>query len=754
MEGRIYVVFPGSRPSTVSIIHKRQPAVEDKVEFDPKGVNVDWNLFGVAAGEGGASTLIIPHLVSVPLPQAVAISILTVAGDALPSESRVAIIKRDDWSVYQAFRFPGSPGGPTAQNFVPNGITRNGYVLFGNGHIALPNSMDAWISIASTPPDFPVEKIRPRGPTVVVVAATDRFFAFALTPEGYKSLGLTPSGLESVYVHDRKLNTWKEITSASTVPVGRRIFGSWLATIVEVYIKGEGNPENPGRENERSYQLTRENQGDLELQRLPNTRELYAEAAAKGISIPGLLLMDNLEDGRRITLNTRQEDSEILDVRSDGLVLYRVNDSIFAAQIEGSKLSKPTVVVKDEDVPEVHWVFWSHFEPLPAKSLPLGRVAAGQTGPSSLDAELIQAANLGDGAAVRQLLQKGANIEARDEYGATALTLAAHYSNAEVVKLLLDKGANVEAHDKYGSAALPLAAEQGKTDVVNLLLEKGANIEARDQYDSTPLLRAVFGGHPETVKVLIDRHANVEAQDKGGRTALLLAVQGKNREIVNLLLESGAKINAGGEKSPLLWAVRQNNTDIVKVLLDKGANPEVVDQDGAMPLTMAVGQGNVEIVKLLIDKGVHPADYGSSVLFRGRNSMEMLKLLLDKGANVNARDTNGATMLIESVRGDKIEVMRLLLDHGADINAKDNEGMTALMKAAFWGKLDIARLLLEKGTDLNAVDNQGHTALSFATSGAVHNPELLNLLKEKGAQPGKPFQPLIPLVPHRSSGGA
>jgi hypothetical protein len=84
-------------------------------------------------------------------------------------------------------------------------------------------------------------------------------------------------------------------------------------------------------------------------------------------SIPGTLLLDNLEDGRRITIDTGQEDSEILTVRADGLVLYRVNDSIFSAQIEGDKLSQPTLVVKDEDVPEVHWVFWS---PAAAGALP------------------------------------------------------------------------------------------------------------------------------------------------------------------------------------------------------------------------------------------------------------------------------------------------------------------------------------------------------------------------------------------------
>jgi len=42
-----------------------------------------------------------------------------------------------------------------------------------------------------------------------------------------------------------------------------------------------------------------------------------------------------------------------------GRILYRVNDSIFSAQIEGDKPTKPTLIVKDDDVPEVHWVFWS-----------------------------------------------------------------------------------------------------------------------------------------------------------------------------------------------------------------------------------------------------------------------------------------------------------------------------------------------------------------------------------------------------------
>ena len=51
-------------------------------------------------------------------------------------------------------------------------------------------------------------------------------------------------------------------------------------------------------------------------------------------------------------------DSEILDVSGD-IVLYRVNDAIYQARITGNQINDKKILVKDEDVPEIHWVFWS-----------------------------------------------------------------------------------------------------------------------------------------------------------------------------------------------------------------------------------------------------------------------------------------------------------------------------------------------------------------------------------------------------------
>jgi hypothetical protein len=177
-------------------------------------------------------------------------------------------------------------------------------------------------------------------PNPAIVATSTRWLVL---DSHYQDKSLGPR--VSFPVYDRVHGRWTSVDvegNASSL----RLFGEWVAVIVAIR-----NPEHkagPGRENERS----------LPTDRLPSVQNEYAIFAGKWGFFPGVLTLQNLADGRKIRIETGQEDSEILRLEND-IVLYRVNDTIYEAKIIGHQLKDSTVIVKDEDVPEIHWAFWS-----------------------------------------------------------------------------------------------------------------------------------------------------------------------------------------------------------------------------------------------------------------------------------------------------------------------------------------------------------------------------------------------------------
>ena len=97
----------------------------------------------------------------------------------------------------------------------------------------------------------------------------------------------------------------------------------------------------------------------------------------------------------------------------------------------------------------------------------------------------------------------------------------------EIVRLLLQRGADINAQDEFGRSALMIAADAGYLETVKLLLDWEANVHLKDTRGNTALMRAAWKGHLEIVKALMDRGADVNGTDeKHGYTALLLAAGG------------------------------------------------------------------------------------------------------------------------------------------------------------------------------------------------------------------------------------
>lgn len=284
--------------------------------------------------------------------------------------------------------------------------------------------------------------------------------------------------------------------------------------------------------------------------------------------------------------------------------------------------------------------------------------------------------------------------------------------------------------------ALMRAAEKGDSKAVEQLLDHGANIEARDLQDDTPLMVAAEGNDVTLMRLLLQRGANPEAKNHNGDTALLEAVRADSSEALAVLLEKGSNLSeknealleaasggpvmtkdrapGTGNNQPQVPATAQESPWVatVRILLDSGAEMETRDSDGATPLMLAASVGETGI----------------------------FKFLLERGAKMDVRDKRGATILIVAACGCALttmnptdEVVKILLNRGADVNAGDNEGTTPLMNAAggFEGP-QMLQLLLDHGANLRARNKQGETALTFAIK--AHRDDKIPFLKNALAQ--------------------
>ena len=137
---------------------------------------------------------------------------------------------------------------------------------------------------------------------------------------------------------------------------------------------------------------------------------------------------------------------------------------------------------------------------------------------------------------VRMLEMRSIDVEGRvggRVDGMTCLMMAAANGHLAICRLLIDKGAQVEAKDSIGWTPLHLAALRGHVEIVRLLCDHGADVEARTIYGGwRPLHWAAINGHISVVKELIEeRNAEINARDDLGRTALRVARDGINPDV-------------------------------------------------------------------------------------------------------------------------------------------------------------------------------------------------------------------------------
>jgi ankyrin repeat protein len=319
---------------------------------------------------------------------------------------------------------------------------------------------------------------------------------------------------------------------------------------------------------------------------------------------------------------------------------------------------------------------------------------------------------------------------------------AAMRGDLDVVRTLLRGGADVNAAQGDGMTALHWAAEAGNEGMVEALIYAGANLGAVTRIgDYTPLHLASKAGQPAGVAALLEAGADPEARTgTGAATALHFAAAAGNAASLTALLEHGAAVDAQERQwgqTPLMFAAAANRVEAIHALLEGGADPEITaeviditvreEEDRVdrgrrnrrlAELKQASTPGSPDVRRAPPAAGppTSPSREGADpppvrelpqeVELRGTTEINPLSY-----ADLVGRH-GGLTALLLAAREGHKEASLALVEAGADINGLSAADQTSpMLIAAINGHFDLAMKLLQLGADPTLASGAGATPL-------------------------------------------
>jgi ankyrin repeat protein len=375
-------------------------------------------------------------------------------------------------------------------------------------------------------------------------------------------------------------------------------------------------------------------------------------------------------------------------------------------------------------------------------------LAAGAASAEPLLADLIQA---NDRAAALKMLSAGADVNASQPDGTTALHWAAYRNDLELVKALLARGAKANVQNSFGSAPLAEAVKVDNLEIVDTLLKAGANVEAANADGETVLMLAARNGSLPIAQTLLRHGASANPREGWrGQTALMWAAAENHPEMVDLLLarhaqvkvraaandwgaqitsEPRAQYRPAGGLTPLLYAVRSGCLPCVQSILKAGADINLPNPDGVTPLMDAIDNLHFDVAKYLLEQPANPHVWD----WWGRTA---LYIAVDMHSYPNSRLPFGGARL-RIVVPDKttaMDLINLLLAAGVNPNPQLdmhrpgrggnsgrfvenllNAGATPLLRAAIAQDAEACQVLLDHGALVDLPNAMGVTPLMAAS---------------------------------------
>jgi ankyrin repeat protein len=378
--------------------------------------------------------------------------------------------------------------------------------------------------------------------------------------------------------------------------------------------------------------------------------------------------------------------------------------------------------------------------------------------------EVADAAMQGNNAEVQRLLRDGADVNAAQADGATALQWAAYHGDEQLAERLLEAGANPALANRNGATPIWLAANRGDAAMLKTLLDGGANANEELPLGRKPLMLAARSGVVEAVRVLLEHGADVNAKEtERGTTALMQAADQGHGDVAAVLIEHGADVAAraapimrdgrtaalGQSEDPRISVRRQTIVSICEQptpdlnILRKLALQGSSDQGSLDKALVELVESGVDLTEDAICSKFERGGIGfAQVAGPGAGGFEGF------GGQQREPDGGELTSLVYAARSGAIETARVLLEAGADVNQTTRYGWSPLLAATQNQNYQMAKFLIEHGADVNLANKGGWTPLYLATDNRnieggdyptrtpdMDTLEFITLLLEKGADP-------------------
>jgi ankyrin repeat protein len=311
------------------------------------------------------------------------------------------------------------------------------------------------------------------------------------------------------------------------------------------------------------------------------------------------------------------------------------------------------------------------------------------------------------------------------------------------VRALLARGADVNVPQGDGMSALHWAAFHGGAELADLLIRAGARLEAVTRNGSyTPLHLASRGGHAAALRRLLSAGSNVNAGTSTGQvTALHFAAGAGSADAVTALLDRGAAVNARETvwgQTPLIFAAAYNRVAVMKVLLQRGADPAITTTVVNLPARDAEDRAAAQRRAQLFDQ--FRRESADSMTWRPtpaqvQAAVRAAQQMQRTGASAAIADDEpdpsageevagysglvgsqgGLTALLHAAREGHVSAVETLLDAGADINqVSAGDSTSPLLIATINGHFDLALSLLRRGGNPNLASVAGAAPLFAA----------------------------------------